>query len=361
MTSTPLRIGIVGVNARRGWAHDAHLPALRLLPDWAVVAVSARTQALAEEARGTFGAPRAYGDSLELVRADDIDVVAITCKVPEHRAVVLAALAAGKHVYCEWPLGRDVAEAAEMAGAVRADSHVMIGLQGLSAPTVRHAIELVRQDALGPLRVLRAFSPTVGWGAEAPAHYAYLQDRRNGATLESIAGGHTLAAIEALAGPYVQVDALNSTLLPQVRIHGTGEMIERSSADHMLVLGRHRSGCVSTLEVIGGSSQPFLLELIGERGSLKISGGHPGGYQVGGLTLETSVSKEFLSADSMTATGARPPTPVALAYTRFAADIRSGSHTVPDFAVALRLSRLLDGIDRASRDGVRQRLECCDA
>jgi predicted dehydrogenase len=354
----PLRIGIVGAHPHRGWALDAHVPALRKLPQFALTAVSARTRALAEEARAVFGAARAYGDSLELVRAPDVDVVAITVKVPEHRTVVLAALAAGKHVYCEWPLGRDPREADELAAAVGPHQHAAVGLQGLSAPAIRHAVEQVHSGVLGRLRVMRAFSPTVAWGAEALPHYAYLQDKRNGATLETIAGGHTLAALEALAGPYVEVDARNSTLLKSVRVSGTNEIIERTCADHMLVLGKHESGCVSTLEVIGNtSSRPFILELSGERGSLKVSGGRGGGYQVGGLKFEASVETGTTPNPVVPELGLGPPSHLAEAYARFAADIRSGVHSVPDFRLAARLTHLLDRIDAASSSGIRQSLD----
>jgi predicted dehydrogenase len=183
------RIGIVGGNATRAWAHDAHVPALKKMADrFTIEAVSARTQELADEANAAFGGNRAFGDSLALVRDPDIDVVAVSVKVPEHRAVVLAALAAGKHVYCEWPLGRDLAEAEEMAAAVPKGTHVMIGTQALSAPAVLHARKLIDEGHLGELQVCRVFSPTGGWGDSAPPHYAYLQDKANGATLETIAG-----------------------------------------------------------------------------------------------------------------------------------------------------------------------------
>jgi len=353
--SKVLRVGIVGGNAERGWARDAHVPALtHLKNDFVIEAVSARTQEGAEAARVAFNAKRAFGDSLALVRDPAIDVVAVTVKVPEHRAIVLAALAAGKHVYCEWPLGRDLAEAEEMARAIGPNSHVMIGLQALSNPAVRQAAKLVGEGALGRLQVLRVYSPTAGWGLESPPFYAYLQDKRNGATLETIAGGHTLASLEAIVGAYVEVDARNTIVQEQIRIQGTAEFVQRTCADHMLVLGRHASGCVSTLEVVGGTpDRPFTLELIGEKGWLKISGGHAGGYQVGFLKLETSFPSEPQPA---------PIAPdlrggalnLAESYTRFGSDIRNGTRTVPDFEVAVRLTRLLQAIDQASNEGRRQ-------
>lgn len=352
----PIRVGVVGANAQRAWAHDAHVPALARLPQFELAAVSARTEALAEEARAAFGAGRAFGDSLALARDPDIDLVAVTVKVPEHRAVVLAALAAGKHVYCEWPLGRDLAEAEEMARAVTARSHVAIGLQALSAPAVRCAAELVAAGAIGRPKMLRAFSPTAGWGAEAPAHYAYLQDRRNGATLETIAGGHTLAAIAAIVGAYVEVDARTSIQRPSVRISGSDEEVQRTCADHMLVLGAHVSGCVSTLEVASGTAHaPFRLEVIGENGWLRIAGAHPGGYQAANLTLETSVP-DAAAADPVAPRLQGAPANVAEVYARLAADIASGERTLADFAAAVRLTRLLDAIDAAALTGARQRV-----
>ncbi len=354
-TGGPIRVGIVGANAARGWARDAHVPALkRLTQDFTIAAVSARTLPLAQEARTAFDAQQAFGDSLELVRDPGVDLVAVTVKVPEHRAVVLASLAAGKHVYCEWPLGRDVAEAEEMAGAVGAHCHAVIGLQGLSAPAILEAAQLVRDGAIGNPLMARVFSPTAGWGAEAPPFYAYLQDRRNGATLETIAGGHTLAVIEAIVGAYIEVDARDSILRKQVRITGTDEVVERTCADHMMVLGQHASGCVSTLEVVSGTaSRPFSLEVTGDRGFIKVSGSFPGGFQAGELTLETSGPRatQVMHAPS----GLKgPPVNIAEGYMRLAADIRSGHRTMPDFAVAVGLSRLLESIDRASKTGERQ-------
>jgi predicted dehydrogenase len=276
--ANPIHVGIVGANPERGWARDAHLAALRALPDFAIAAVSARTQEIADAAAAHFGAGRAYGDSLALVRDPAVDVVAVTVKVPEHRAIVLAALAAGKHVYCEWPLGRDLAEAREMAAAVPSGIHAMIGLQGLFAPAILAAAALVRDGAIGELRILRVFGSAAAWGPDTPEFGAYLQDKSSGATLETIGGGHTLAPVEALVGRYVAVDACNSTFVRQVPVIGTDRHVARTCADHMLVLGRHESGCVSTFEVVGGRPEhrTALFELEGDRGWLRISGTVPG-------------------------------------------------------------------------------------
>ena len=350
-----IRVGIVGANAERGWARDAHLPALRHLPDdFELAAISARTQELADQARAAFGASLAFGDSYALAQSAGIDLVVVAVKVPEHRAIVLAALHAGKHVMCEWPLGRDLAEAEEMAAAAGASSHVMIGLQGLSAPAIQQAAKLVQSGAIGKPIVSRIFSPTAGWGTEVPANYAYLQDKRNGATLETIMGGHTLAAIEAIVGAYTELDARCTILRAEAQLRGTGTSVARSCADHMIVTGRHNSGCVSTLEVVGGTAdRPFTFELHAEHGWLRIAGHNPGGYQTGPLTLETSVAGcSVPEHESNGLTG--PAINLAASYAQFAQDIRLGTRTAPDFHRAHDLSLLLDHIEKASAAGYRQ-------
>lgn len=350
------RIGIVGANASRAWAHDAHLPALRRIPRFTIEAVSARTRELAEHARTAFGAARAFSDSLALVRDPAIDVVAVTVRVPEHRPIVLAALAAGKHVYCEWPLGRDLAEARELAAAVTPASHVMIGLQALSAPAIRHAAALVRDGALGDIKLLRCFAPTLGWGREAPAQYAYLQDKRNGATLETIGGGHVLAVVEHVVGRYREIDARTSIIQERVGIVGSNEVITRTCADHMLVLGLHEGGCVSTFEVTGvATDRRSGIEVVGDKGSLTLTSVSPRGFQTGAIHLRSSLPLPPVPDASLPGL-VDAPVNVAESYLRFAADIATGTRTVPDFGYAVRLSTLLDAIDRASSSGARQYL-----
>ncbi len=351
MNQRPLNVAIAGANASRGWAKDAHVPALKAMSGLAIHAVSARSQEGAEEAAEAFGATKAYGETLDMVRDPEVDIVAVTCKVPEHRAIVMAALEAGKHLYCEWPLGRDHGEAQEMAEAAdKAGVHAAIGLQGANSLAVRHAAKLIGEGAIGKPLNLRVVSATAGWGDIAPPFYAYLQDKRNGATLATIAGGHTLAAVEAVIGPYQELGARNSILRDAVTIMGTEETVERTCCDHMLIHGLHANGCVSNIEILGGADMPFRFELRGTKGTLEISGHHPGGYQCSGLITATSPeSSPQPDAHVLGLTGQAAN--VAQIYTQLETDIRTGTRTVPDFKSAVRLTRLLDTIDAASEEG----------
>jgi hypothetical protein len=129
MTQTKTRVGIVGANARKSWANLSHAPAINSLPGLKLATVATRNEQSALEAAGAFGADRWYSDPFATIGDKRIDVITVAVKVPAHRELVLAALEAGKAVYCEAPLGCTVAETEEMASS-RRSLHTAIGLQG---------------------------------------------------------------------------------------------------------------------------------------------------------------------------------------------------------------------------------------
>jgi predicted dehydrogenase len=131
VTQKAIRVGIVGANANAGWARVSHVSVINGLPGMKLAAVATRNERSAREAAQAFGADRWFSDPLAMIRDDLVDLVTIAVKVPAHRDLVLAALHAGKAVYCEAPLGRTLAETEEMAHAA-GSLHTAIGLQGRS-------------------------------------------------------------------------------------------------------------------------------------------------------------------------------------------------------------------------------------
>ena len=132
-----LDVGIIGVSPDRGWAAIAHIPALRALPSYEIRALSAHSAESARAAGEVFGVSAVFSDHEQLVARPDIDVVAVTVRVPHHRELVTAALTAGKAVYCEWPLGRDLDDARAMAAL--ATGHGLRTVVGLQARQARQA------------------------------------------------------------------------------------------------------------------------------------------------------------------------------------------------------------------------------
>src|SRR3989441_12004941 len=145
-----LGVGIIGVNPAWGWAATAHIPALRALRNYEIRALSATSSEAARAAGEAFGVAAVFSHHEELVRQPDIDLVAVTVKVPHHRELVSAALSAGKAVYCEWPLGRDLGDARAMAAlAAKQGVRTVVGLQARQAPAIEFVRELLRDGYVG--------------------------------------------------------------------------------------------------------------------------------------------------------------------------------------------------------------------
>ncbi len=156
--TAPIRVGVVGANPHTSWASHTHLPALKALPQYELYAVSTTHQESADRAAQLFGARLAFDNAHDLVNHPAIDVVTVAVKVPQHRDIVLEAVAAGKHVYCEWPLGRDLAETREIANAARLRRvRTVIGLQGRLSPWLNAVRESIAAGRLG-----RNLSTSVG-------------------------------------------------------------------------------------------------------------------------------------------------------------------------------------------------------
>src|ERR1044071_8054810 len=155
MASSKIRVGIVGASAHRGFASIAHIPALRALPEFEITAVCTASHQSAEASARHYGVALAFSDPEKLARHPDTDLVTVSVKVPDHYRPVMAAIEAGEHVYCGWPLGRDTAEALRMLDAAkRSGVRHVVGLQGRMSPAINYAQDLIAEGYVG--RVLTA-------------------------------------------------------------------------------------------------------------------------------------------------------------------------------------------------------------
>src|SRR5947209_8891512 len=192
-----IRVGIIGANPDRGWAAQAHIPALKSLSDdFETTALSTSRRESADAASKLFGVPLAFDNHQDLVNSADVDVVTITVKVPRHFELATAALAAGKAVYCEWPLGNGLKEAEDLAAlAKKKNALAVTGLQARSAPPVAYVRDLIQQGYVGEVLSTTLIGSGMGWGPTVEPYNVYINDKKNGATMLSIALGHAADAL----------------------------------------------------------------------------------------------------------------------------------------------------------------------
>ncbi|MFC4005982.1 Gfo/Idh/MocA family protein [Nonomuraea purpurea] len=363
MTSNVVRVGIIGADTKASWAGASHIPALAAQPQFVLAAVATRHEESARSAAEAFGAERWFADPLELIRDPSIDLVTVAVKVPAHRELVLAALAADKAVYAESPLGATVAQTEEMAHAA-GSLHTAIGLQGRLNPSVRRAAEIIAEGRLGRLLSARVAATTFGNGPESVSAYAYFDQAAAGAGFLTIAAGHVLDVVEAVLGDITEIDARTELLWPEVKLVDTGATSVREVPDHLDAIVKTSSGAPVGVQILAGvpaSDAHFTLEVRGSNGWLKLTGNHPAGVQVGDLALTSNV--DFSAPDSPAATETGPTAAdiwtgasinVGEVYASLARDIANGTHHTPGFAHALHNSRLIARVEQAAQTGVRQ-------
>jgi predicted dehydrogenase len=360
-----LGVGVIGVSPSRGWAATAHIPALHALPNYEIRALSARTAESACAAGEAFGVEAVSADHEDLVSRADVDVVAVTVKVPHHRELVSAALAAGKAVYCEWPLGRDLDDAQAMAAHARAQGvHTVVGLQGRPAPAIEFVQQLLGDGYVGEVLSTTMVGLSVPGDVQVKPN-AYMLDNANGANLLTIAVGHSLDTLNHLLGEFAELSAVSGLRRPLITIEETGEQIVKTAADQIAVIGTLTSGATASVhlrEAVAGGAGLFW-EINGTDGTLRITAdaAYPGIFpltvagargrdQLAELAVPAALTESWPALTSLQGT---PAFNVGRVYAGFAADLDNGTHTVPDFADAVRRHEIIAAIERSAASGER--------
>ena len=365
--ASKIRIGIVGATVTpggSGWGANAHIPALRTLPDYEVVAVCTAHEDTAKASAEAFGVAKAYHDIDAMAADPEVDLVVVSVRVPLHHQLVMAGLRAGKAVFCEWPLGANLAEAEEMANTARERGvRGIVGLQGRSDPAVRYARDLIARGEIGEVLTanLSIMTPAA---LERGAGRIWQNDRRNGANTLTIAGGHGIDAMCAILGEPTEVSARLATRIPEWKDTDKNVMVPVDSPDSICFIGRVPSGAEISVQVaavpVGASGSR--LEIYGREGVLILQSA--GALSTGPNRMYVGKGKEAIAevqppveyVPTPEDTPAGPPRNVGGGYARLADVFTSSEPFEPDFDTAVARHRLIDAIERSAATGATVRL-----
>lgn len=356
----------MGVQPGRSWAARAHIPALRSLSDqFEIVGVANTSLASAEAAATAMKLPRAFADVAELLATPSVDIITVTVKVPHHLTIVKAAVAAGKHVFCEWPLGNGLAEAEELAELARAKGVLgVVGTQARVASEIEYLKQLIKDGFIGEVLSSTLVGRGGGWGGVIPDKKtsAYLMDVANGATMLTIPVGHTLAAVRDALGEVAALSSVLATRRTTALVADSGERLPVSAPDQVLVSGVLAGGAPISLHYRGGmprDGEGFMWEINGTQGDIRILGplGHTQMVQLS-LRVAQGDDKAFqpLEVPASFRSGWPEdvvPGNVARIYSRMASDLHDGTRTAPSFDDAVAIHRLIAAIETAAETGRR--------
>ena len=238
-------------------------PRLELLAD--------RSEAEAARAASALGFARATSDWQALVRDPAVDIVAIATPNLLHAPIALAAIAHGKHVYCEKPLATNLADATAMTEAARRAGVVtLVGFNYLRNPMIVTAREIVRGGEIGPITGFRGIHAE-GFMADPDAAFSWRCDpAQDGGALADI-GSHIIAMSRFLLG---EVDAVCARLdtIHAARPGADGVARPVSVDDQAAMLLRFRdhpfTASLSTSWLASGREMQLGFELTGTRGAI---------------------------------------------------------------------------------------------
>jgi len=265
-TTDRVRIGIIGAG---GIVRHRHLPNLRKIPGVQAVAVANRSEASGRRVAVEWDIPFVHADWREVVQRRDVDAVLVGTWPYLHAPVTLAALEAGKHVFCQARLAMDLAEARRMNEAADRSGRVTMvcppphGLKG-----DRLMRRLVASDFLGAVRLIRLTS-LQGAYADPAAPLHWRQDARfSGRNVLTL--GIYAEVIHRWFGYARRVSATMQTFVTERR---DGESHERRAVtipDSVTVAAQMESGAELSMVLSGViRHHPHdTLEVFGEHGAL---------------------------------------------------------------------------------------------
>ena len=364
MTSDKIRVGIIGANPRYGWSMRAHLPALLALTGFELTAVCTSRSETAEESAKAYGAKMAFHDFHEMVEQPNIDLVSVSVRVPLHHEMVMAALEAGKHVFCEWPLGANLAQAQEMAALARSKGvRHMVGLQARGAPSLLRVRELLEEGYVGEVLAcnMTMFLPGL---LRQRAERAWTADRDNGANTLTIDTGHAIDTLCHFVGEFQEVSAQVATQVPVWEIEELQDRVKVTAVDNVMLNGILSGGVVASAHIarIPWHGTGWRMEVYGREGTLVASSKQMVQYaniRLQGAQGNDTGLEDLPIPDRLTQVPeempAGEPFNVGQMYQSLSQAIRGRNGVEPDFDLAVKRHRLLDVIQHSSDSG--QKLE----
>jgi len=329
--SDSIRIGVVGLG---GICRSRHVPGFRKVPGVEVVAVANRTLRSSESAAAELRIPHAVESWQELVTRDDVDLVLVGTWPYLHKAVTIAALEAGKHVFCQARMAMDAAEAQVMYDAARRSNRVT-GLCpvpfGLKYD--RALARLLRENVLGDIRLVRVQSFANAY-ASADAPMNWRKDHRlSGLNMHTL--GMYIEVMHRWFGWTREIAAHTSVFVPK-RKDAAGEDVTVHIPDQVLATAILGEGVPVQYTVSAAVHKgEDRIEIYGSRGTIRYD----------------------IAADAMyLATDERDFAPVELhsgefydvkdwaVESDFIAAIRDGADYHPDFFDGLKYMQVIEAI-----------------
>lgn len=221
---------------------------------------------LARQKAAELGFDKSSGDWRALIDDPDVDVISIAAPNPLHADIAIAALEAGKHVWCEKPMATTRADAKAMRDAAAAATGrvAALGYNYIQNPAIRQMEALVEGGVIGAINHVR-LEMDEDFMADAEAPFAYKNEARSGYGALDDFAVHPLSLLWRLAGP------VSAVMTYQSRPYASrsGRPVETHEiATSLLQLAGGASGLLVANRAAWGRKGRIAIQLFGSRGTM---------------------------------------------------------------------------------------------
>ena len=235
-----------------------------------LVHIGEATDELARKRAGEFGFERHSGDWRKVVSDPDVEIVSVTTPNQFHAEMAIAALEAGKHVWCEKPMAPQEEDAIRMRDAARASGKVaVLGYNYIQSPAVRQIERLIRGGSIGSINHIRV-EMDEDYMADAEAQFNWKNEAASGYGALDDFAVHPLSILQTVVGMPLSVIADEGKPVSH-RPNAQGGLREVENHDLSSVLMRFEGGITGVLMVnraAWGRKGRIAIQLFGSKGTL---------------------------------------------------------------------------------------------
>ncbi len=368
-----IKIGLIGY----GGIGRVHAAAYRAIPfhyglpadSIEIAGVATTRRETAERAASEIGCDFYTDDYRALLARDDIDAVDICTPNNSHHEIVLAAAAAGKHIYCEKPLAMSVAEAENMATAVEAAAvKAQMTFNFRFFPAIARAKQLLDAGFVGRIFSFRGrYHRSSYISRDKPMSWRLTREITGGGALFDL-GSHILDLLYSLLGDFAAVNATLDTLIEHRPVAAGAALTAPVDVDDIAFLhARLKDGTLGTVEIsrMGtGATNDLRFEIFGDKGAIRFDLSEPAWLHVydtrdadtplggarGFRKIEAGGRYEGQRAPDWTMAPDFMRVHAECQY-QFIRSIWEDKPASPSFADGLHIQRIMDAAERSSEHG----------
>ncbi|WFE91055.1 Gfo/Idh/MocA family oxidoreductase [Roseibium porphyridii] len=272
METRKLGVGIVG-GGYMGKAHSVAMHAVGAVFDTALrpalEMVCTTTPEGAARKASELGFSNATSDWRELVNNPAVEAIVIASPQETHLEISSAAFELGKPVFCEKPLGRNLADSRAMTAAAKASNCInMVGFNYIRTPASQLAREIIGSGEIGDVTYIRG-EHTEDFFADPESPATWRTEGRSNGTMGDLAP-HIINASQALGGPMERVLAEIETVVKERP--GKAGMQKVTNDDHAQIMCRFTSGALGAFYVSRtafGRKMGYAYDIFGTKGSIR--------------------------------------------------------------------------------------------